>query len=144
LWTANAAALELLGVSLTELRASQPDRFAMRPPNDADQAALRTQWETGGTQPLVGTAGLRRADGTTIRVSYAIEADTSGFRVRLWRIEGAPEASPSVYTVGDMLSEWRAVERDLAVLAPGTPECVRTLNENELLRDRYQEIFRAP
>jgi hypothetical protein len=40
-----------------------------------------------------------------------------------------------------VLREWRAAERDLAELMPGTPEWARTLNEIELLRGRYQELF---
>jgi PAS domain S-box-containing protein len=140
---ANAAALELLGVSLADLRTSAPDRFATRQTTNADQAALRRQWEIGGVQPLVGTAGLRRADGTTIRVAYAIEAAGPGFRARLWRVEGSPEEPSTTFTVGDVLREWRAAERVLAELAPGTPEWARKLTEIELLRGKYQELFRA-
>jgi PAS domain-containing protein len=140
---ANAAALELLGVSLVELRTSAPDRFAIRPTPDSEQAALRNQWEIGGAPPLVGTAGLRRADGTTIRVSYAIEAEESGFRARMHPVDGSPEAPPSIFAVGDVLREWRAAERVLAVLAPGSPEWQRTSGEIELLRGRYQQLFKA-
>jgi PAS domain S-box-containing protein len=140
---ANAAALDLLGVSLAELRISALDRFAVRPMIDVDQAALRTRWESGGSQPLVGTTGLRRADGTTIRVAYAIEVAGPGFRARLWEIDGSPTAPSSVFTVGDVLREWRAAERELAALVPGTPAWARTLSEIELLRGRYQELFSA-
>ena len=140
---ANAAALRLLGVSLAELRTSAPDRFAMRPAIEADQAALRARWETGGAQPLIGTAGLRRADGTTIRISYAIEAVDGGYRARIWQVSGAPDAPSSVFTVGEVLREWRVAERVLAELAPGTPEWARTRIEIDLLRGRYQELFRA-
>jgi PAS domain-containing protein len=140
---ANAAALELLGVSLAELRTSAPDRFSMGPVSDVDQAALRAVWASDGDRPLVGTAGLRRGDGTTIRVAYAIEAADPGFRARLWEVEGSPDAPTSAYTVGDVLREWRAAERDLAELAPGTPEWTRTLSEIEVLRGKYQELFRA-
>lgn len=138
---ANNAALELLGVTLAELRASPPDRFAIRPSNESEQAALRAEWESDGSRPLIGTAGLRRADGKTIRVSYAIEATRAGFRARLRQVEGSPEAPPSVFSVGGVLREWRAAERELAELMPGTPEWARTLNEIELLRGRYQELF---
>jgi PAS domain-containing protein len=138
---ANAAALDLLGVSLAELRTSAPDRFALRPTVDVEQAALRSRWESGGTQPLVGTTGLRRADGTTVRVAYAIEAADAGYRARLWQVEGSPHAPPSVFTVGDVLREWRAAERVLAALVPGTPEWARTVSEIELLRGKYQELF---
>jgi len=139
---ANAAALDLLGVSLAELRTSAPDRFALRPTVDVEQAALRSRWESGGTQPLVGTTGLRRADGTTVRVAYAIEAADAGYRAaRLWQVEGSPHAPPGVFTVGDVLREWRAAERVLAALVPGTPEWARTVSEIELLRGKYQELF---
>lgn len=139
---ANAAALELLGVSLAELRRSAPDRFAIRPTLEAEQAALRDQWESSGAQPLVGTAGLRRADGTTIRVSYAIEPAPSGFRARMRAVEGSPEAPPSVFTVGAVLKEWRAAERVLAELEPDTPEWTRTQGEVDMLRGRYRQLFK--
>ena len=138
---ANKPALQLLGVTLAELRASSPDRFAIRPSDDAEQAALRAEWESGGSRPLVGTAGIKRADGTPIRVSYAIENLDSGFRARLWQIEGAPEAPPSVFTVGSVLRQWRAAERTLAELKPDTPEWRRTLDDIELLRGKYHELF---
>jgi PAS domain-containing protein len=140
---ANEAALELLGVTLAELRESPSDRFSIRPANIAEQAAFRAEWESAGSRPLVGTAGLRRGDGATIRVSYAIEADESGFVARLWEVQGSPDAPPSVFTVGDVLRSWRAAERELAELEQGSPEWARTLTEIELLRDRYRELFRT-
>lgn len=140
---ANKTALQLFGVTLAQLRASPPDRFSIQPTNQSEQAALRAEWEAAGLRPLVGTAGLKRADGTTIRISYAIETDGSGFRARLWQVEGSPEAQPSVFTVGSVLREWRAAERDLAELKPGTQEWGRRLSEIELLRDRYQELFKS-
>jgi PAS domain-containing protein len=138
---ANAAALELLGVSLAELRASAPDRFTMRPATDAEQAALRSQWSKDGAPPLVGTAGLRRADGTTIRVAYAIEPGDPGFRARLWRVDGSPHAPSTLFTIGQVLREWRSAERKLAELVPGSADWARTLSEIEMLRGRYQELF---
>jgi len=140
---ANKPALELLGVTLAELRASSPDRFAIRPTNPSEEAAFRAEWKSGGSRPLVGTAGLKRADGTTIRVTYAIETERSGFRARLWRVVGSPEAPPSVYTVGSVLREWRAAERNLAELVPGTLEWRRMLGEIDLLRETYQEVFKS-
>jgi PAS domain-containing protein len=140
---ANEAALELLGVTLAELRESPGDRFSMRPANVAEQAAFRTEWESAGSRPLVGTAGLKRGDGATIRVSYAIKADESGFVARLWEVPGSPDAPPSVFSVGEVLRSWRAAERELAELKQGSPEWARTLSEIELLRDRYRELFRT-
>jgi PAS domain-containing protein len=140
---ANKRALELLGVTFAELRASPPDRFAIRPSSESEQAAFRAEWESDGARPLIGTAGLKRADGSTIRVSYAIEADGSGFRARLWQVEGSPEAPPTVFTLGSVLRQWRAAERDLAELMPGSAEWARTLAEIELLRGKYQELFKS-
>jgi len=129
---ANESALRLLGLTLDELRASPADRFAIRPTSESD-----------GARPLIGTAGLKRADGSTIRVSYAIEATGSGFRARLWQVEGAPEAPPSVFTVGSVLRQWRAAERELAELKPGSPEHARTAVEIEMLRGKYHELFKS-
>jgi PAS domain-containing protein len=140
---ANNAALELLVVSLDDLRASGPARFAVQPMGDAEQAALRSHWESGGAHPVVGTTGLRRPDGTVIRVAYAIEATGNGARARLWEVGGSPNAPTTLFTVGDVLREWRAAERELAELAPGTTEWARTLDEITLLRGQYQELFRA-
>lgn len=100
---ANDEALALLGVTLAELRESPGDRFAIRPRDESEQAALRAAWESAGSRPLVGTAGLKRGDGATIRVSYAIEADESGFVARLWEVPGSPDAPPSVFSVGEVL-----------------------------------------
>ncbi|MEX2135926.1 MAG: PAS domain-containing protein [Chloroflexota bacterium] len=141
--SANKPALQLFGVTLAELRASPPDRFAIRPTNQSERAALRAEWESAGSRPLVGTAGLKRADGTTIRISYAIETARPGFRARLWQVDGSPEAPPTVFSVGSVLREWRAAERNLAELVPGTPEWRRILGEIELLRDRYHELFKS-
>jgi PAS domain-containing protein len=140
---ANEPALRLLGVTLDELRASPPDRFAIRPNSESEQAAFRAEWESDGARPLIGTAGLKRADGSTIRVSYAIEATGSGFRARLWHVDGAPEAPPTVFTVGGVLRQWRAAERELTELTPGSPEHARTAGEIELLRGTYHELFKS-
>jgi len=140
---ANGPALELLGVSLEELRASAPDRFAIHPSVEGEAAALRNEWQSAGARPLVGTAGLRRADGTTIRVAYAIEATNPGFRARLWQVSGSPDSRASVFTVGDVLREWRTAERRLVELTAGTPEWTRTVGEVELLRGKYRDLFSA-
>jgi PAS domain-containing protein len=140
---ANQAALELLGVSLAELRAAPPGHFSIQPTDGDEQSSLRAQWPDGGEEPLVGTTGLRRADGATIRVAYAIEATASGFKARLWQIEGSPRSPTSAYTIDEVLREWRAAERQLTELAPGTEAWARTLSEIEELRGRYRELFEA-
>jgi PAS domain S-box-containing protein len=139
---ANAAALDLLGVSLDELRGSAPDRFSMGPPVDADQAAARAHLESSSS-PLVGTTGLRRADGTTVRVAYAIESAETGYLARLWVIDGSAHEPATIHNADEVLRNWRAAERALAELTPGTREWARTLSEIEVFRNEYQELFRA-
>jgi PAS domain-containing protein len=140
---ANRAALDLLRVSLDELRAAPAGHFSIQPSVDEEESALRAQWTAGGREPLAGTTGLMRGDGATIRVAYAIESTGFGFRARLQQVEGSPHSPTSVFTVGDVLREWRAAERQLTELSPGSPDWARTLSEIELLRNRYQELFNA-
>jgi hypothetical protein len=45
--------------------------------------------------------------------------------------------------VDDVLREWRAAERGLAVLEPGTSAWTRTMSEIEMLRGKYQDLFRS-
>jgi hypothetical protein len=49
--------------------------------------------------------------------------------------EAAPEAA-------EILERWRAVERQLDDLEPGSPESVRLFAEFERLRDEYLAVFR--
>jgi hypothetical protein len=51
--------------------------------------------------------------------------------------------APASTGVGEVLREWRAAERALAELAPGSPEWTHTRDEVELLRTRYQQVFSA-
>ena len=49
------------------------------------------------------------------------------------------EAAPST---DEILERWRAVERQLDDLEPGSPESVRLFAEFERLRDEYLAVFR--
>ena len=138
---ANAAALEILGVTLEELLASDPDRFAVETPDPEAQSELEAQWEHDGRDPIVGGAPLRRADGRIIRVTYSIEATETGFRARISPVDAPADAPTTMYTVGDVLRQWREAERRLATLVPSTPEWTDVEAEMNLLRDRYQQLF---
>jgi hypothetical protein len=50
------------------------------------------------------------------------------------------ESSPSLAAI---LDRWRAVERQLDDVEPGTPEAVRLFAEFERIRDEYMSGFRA-
>jgi hypothetical protein len=63
--------------------------------------------------------------------------------IALYAAERATDEPANVPSVGEVLRAWRKAERALAILAPGTPDWVRTLDEIDLLRSRYQELFRS-
>jgi uncharacterized membrane protein YccC len=53
------------------------------------------------------------------------------------------DESESAASLGALLAQWRAVERQLAEMPPGTPEGMRLFAEFERLRDEYMAAFRA-
>ena len=138
---ANDVALEILGVTLDELLASTPDRFAVEPADPEAQAALESQWERDGRAPVVGTTPLRRADGRVIRVTYGIAPTEDGFEARIRPADAAPSDAPTLYTVGDVLRQWRAAERRLAELTPASTDWSDAQAEIEMLRRLYQDLF---
>ena len=87
---ADAAALDILGLTLDELLVSDPDRFSVQTADPESQAELEAQWEREGRDPVVGSAPLRRADGRVIRVTYAIEVTATGFRARIRPVDTQP------------------------------------------------------
>lgn len=69
--------------------------------------------------------------------------DDGRYRVVLMRATGSTEAPPSVYTAGDVLTEWRAAERLLTTLPPGSPELEQAQADIDSFRRLYQELFRS-
>jgi PAS domain S-box-containing protein len=139
---ANPAALELLGVTLDELRASPPNRFSAEPSDPEAEAAFREAWEAAGQPDLGGAGMIRRADGSTIRVKFAIsQVEDGSFAVLLTPVPDAPPAPSVVYTVGDVLAEWRAAERRLEALPDDAPERHAILEDIDEFRERYQLLF---
>ena len=110
---ANASALDLLGVTLDELRSSDPGRFAVEPADAEADAAFREAWEASGKPDIGGATTIRRADGAKARVKFAIrEMEDGSYTVLLTPVPATPEPT-TVYTVGDVLAAWRASERQL-------------------------------
>lgn len=54
---------------------------------------------------------------------------------------GEPPTPAGRPSAGDLLRDWRAAERDLAGLEPGSAAWRRLQAEIERLRERYQEAF---
>jgi PAS domain S-box-containing protein len=139
---ANRAALDLLGLTLAELRASAPGRFAAEPTDADADAAFRAAWEASGRPDVGGATTIRRADGTKARVKFAIrQMDDGSYTVLLTPVPGAPREPTRVYTAGDVLAAWRAAERQLETLAEDAPERHEILADIAMFRERYQLLF---
>ena len=78
-----------------------------------------------------------------VRVRFAIsEANDGRFVAILEPVQSPVEAPRRLYTAGQVLAQWRARERDLAVLEADSPERAEIESEIEHLRRLYQEVFR--
>lgn len=53
------------------------------------------------------------------------------------------EATPPPERLADILTEWRAVERQLAAVDPTSPEAAQLMEAFEALRDRYAQALKA-
>jgi PAS domain-containing protein len=139
---ANQAALDLLRVTLQQLRELPQGAFSSEPPDAAAGAAFREQWEREGTPDIGGEGTLRRPDGTSVRVKFGITPLEDGrFLAILEEIEAEHGAPPLLYTAGEVLAEWRAAERRLAAIVEGTPEWMAVTDEIDVFRQRYHALF---
>jgi len=139
---ANEAALDLLRVTLQQLRELPPGAFSAEPPDPAAGEAFREQWEREGTPDIGGEGTLRRPDGTSVRVKFGITPlDDGRFLAILEEIEAEHDAPPLLYTAGQVLAEWRAAERRLAAIVEGSPEWTAVSDEIEVFRRRYHALF---
>lgn len=142
---ADEAALELLGVAtVDELRATPPDRFAAVPPDPEEQEAWRKAYFSSRAEGVLAEGAYRRADGELVRVRTAILEEEDGrFRALFYPLERpTTDLSAKVYRISDVLAEWRAAERRLVALEPGSEEEERVRSDIELLREQYQQMFR--
>ncbi len=140
---ANAAALELLRVSLDELRALPAGAFSPEPPDPEADAAFRSEWERQGSPDLGGEGTIRRLDGSTVRVKFGITPTADGKFVAIMEpVDGPTDAPPTVYTAGQMLAAWRAAERRLAEIPEGSAEWRSVHHEIDVFRSRYHELFK--
>jgi hypothetical protein len=136
-------ALELLGVTLDELRELPPGAFSADAPDPEGDAAFRAEWESSGRPDVGGEGTLRRLDGSRVRVRFAITPSLDDrFVVVLEAVGGATEAPPIVFTGGEVIARWRAAERRLETLEEGSPEAASVQAEIDHLRGLYQGLFR--
>ena len=138
--SASPAALELLELTLEELQALPPGSMTLEEDRDSS-GAFSEAWAGAGRAPILGSATARLPNGRMIRLRYLIQVQPAGtFEVFL---EASPEstARPSrMYTVGTVLSAWRAAERRLEVLPAGSPEWTEAQADTEHFRAEYRRL----
>ena len=137
---ATDAALELLGLTFDELRALPPGALSL----DRDRtttADFDAAWDASGRHPIFGTGTARLLDGRLLRVRYLIthQPDRT-YEIILERSGESVAEPPRMYTVGAVLSAWRAAERKLAAVDPDSPEWAAAQAEIEHFRQEYQRL----
>ena len=101
---ATDAALEILGMSLAELRAMPPGALSLEE-DKAGREGFEDAWQEAGRGAIVGAGTVRLLDGRLIRVRYLIDPRPDGtFEVILERSQEAIGEPPRAYTVGSVLS----------------------------------------
>jgi PAS domain-containing protein len=140
---ANDTALELLGVSSVDaLRATSPDTFAPTPPDPEEQAAFRQAYALSAARGLLVESSFRRTNGELVRARTAILPDGEGYRVVFHPIERPTmDMTVRVYTISDVLAEWRQAERRLVDLVPDSEEAGRIADQIELFKAQYHRMF---
>ena len=140
---ATDAALEILGLSLEELRALPPGGLSVEE-DRVGQEGFQDAWHEAGRSAIVGAGTIRLIDGRLIRVRYLIDPRPDAtFEVIVERSPESVGAPPRAYTVGSVLSAWRTAERRLAELEPDSPESVAAQAEIEHFRTEYQRLART-
>ena len=139
---ATDAALELLGLTLDELRALPAGGLALEE-DKARSAAFQAAWHESGRGAIVGAGTARLLDGRLIRVRYLVTPQEGGtYEVILERSDESVAEPARTYTLGTVLSAWRAAERELAALAQGSAEWAAVQAEIEHFRQEYQRLAR--
>jgi PAS domain-containing protein len=141
---ANPPALDLLGVPSVELlRATPPETFSVVRADPEEEAAFRQAYAESAARGLLIESAFRRTDGELIRARTAIlPDDEGGYRALLHPIERPTnDLSWRIYTVADVLAEWRSAERRLVEIDEADEEAAGIRQQIELLREQYQRMF---
>jgi hypothetical protein len=140
---ATDAALEILGLTLAELRALPPGGLSLEE-DRAGSAEFAAAWAETGRDAILGAGTIRLLDGRLIRVRYLISPQPDGtYEIVIERSDEPIAEPPRAYTLGTVLSAWRAAERRLDAVAPDSPEWVAAQAEIEHFRIEYQRLARG-
>lgn len=141
---ADARALDLLGVESVEaLRAMAPDTFAAVPPDPEEQRAWREAYFSSRAEGVLAEVPIQRLDGELVRVRTAILEEPGGrFRALFYPIERpTTNLTTRIFRIADVLAEWRAAERRLVELPPGSDDAATVAAEIEVLREQHRQLF---
>lgn len=139
---ASPRALELLGLSLEQLRGLSP-RALMAMAGDESEALSET-WKAPGPKAAGGEATVVRPDGRALRIRFLLTTiETGKYKVSLMPLSAPPSEGFVVYTLPEVLAAWRAAERRLAEATPGSPEWQELQAEIDAFRRRYQSLHQA-
>lgn len=139
---ASDAALELLGLSLEQLR--ELPSGALSTQSQADSKALRTAWEKAQPTAAVGQSRIRRADGTELPVAFVLHPRGDGrWEAVIHPVKNADAETKIFLTVGDVLSAWRTAERRLEALTPDSADWLAVQADIASFRAEYRVLFEA-
>jgi PAS domain-containing protein len=140
---ATDAALEILGLTLEELRALPPGGLSLEE-DRAGSAEFAAAWRESGREAILGVGTARLLDGRLVRVRYLVTPLGDGtFEIILERSDESVTEPPRAYTLGAVLTAWRAAERQLAALVPGSAEWTAAQAEIDHFRTEYQRLARG-
>ena len=141
--SATEGALELLGLTLDELRQLPPGSLSLDEDRDA-AVGFDEAWRAGGREPILGAGTIRLAGDRLQRVRYLVTPLADGtYEVILEPTAESVSQPPRRYTIGAVLSAWRAAERQLAELSEGEPEWSLVQDEIAHFRSEYHRLARS-
>lgn len=134
-------ALAILRVTRQQFLDAPPGAFSAQKLPEAEETALREQWERAGRPELIGASTVRRGDGTEARVSFLIEAQPDGTFVAVVTPLDEPVSQASqLFTAADVLREWRSAERTLTEVPAGSHEHDELTGRVAELRATYHRL----
>lgn len=139
---ASPAALELLGLSLEQLRGQSPR--ALLALSDAESEALSATWKSRISRAAAGEATVVRPDGVERRVRFVLTTVTRDcYEVLLQEITRPTPRRLAFYSMTEVLAAWRAAERRLQADLPGSAEWMAASAEVEAFRKQYLRLFES-
>ena len=101
-------------------------------------------WMESGRGEIVGSGSVRLLDGRLLRIRYLITPRPDGtFAVIIEEADEAVSDPPRMFTVGSVLSAWRAAERKLEKVIPGSEEWNASQAEIDYFRSEYRRVARG-